>query len=122
MIFMKQAIIGLAFLTALAVLMFAQRDIAQRDRGAIDTGAAGTQMEVRSVFPLEFSPGLYRQVEQSQLQLLAQQGWELVSVTPYIYRNEERGPELHGPKPVVTQTYPAYFFKRVKLPGRRDFQ
>lgn len=121
---MKQAILGLAFLTALAALVFAQRDRAALDAGpaAIQTGGAGVQMEVRSVFPLESSPGLYRQVDQSQLQLLAQQGWELVSVMPYIYRNEERGPELHGPKPVVTQTYPAYFFKRVKLPGRRDFQ
>jgi hypothetical protein len=39
----------------------------------------------------------------------------LVSVMPYVYRNEERGPELQGPKPVVTQTYPAYFFKRLRV-------
>jgi hypothetical protein len=112
---MKQALMAFAFLTAVAALVFAQRD-------RPPDPAAGIQMEVRSVFPREFSPGLYRQVEQSELQMLAQQGWELVSVMPYVYRNEERGPELHGPKPVVTQTYPAYFFKRPKLPGRRDFQ
>jgi len=44
------------------------------------------------------------------------QGWELVGVTPFVYRNEERNNgEMHGPKPVVTQTYPAYFFKRQRL-------
>jgi hypothetical protein len=116
---MKRAISGLAFLAALAALLMAQRTRAI-DPATIPAGT--TQMEVRSVFPHEYSPGLYTQVDQVELQNLAQQGWELVSVMPYIYRNEERGPELHGPKPVVTQTYPAYFFKRVKLAGRRDFQ
>ena len=79
-----------------------------------------TRLEVRSVFPREASPGKYEQVDQRALQQLADQGWELVSVMPYVYRNEERGPELQGPKPVVTQTYPAYFFKRVRVPGARD--
>jgi hypothetical protein len=115
----KQASFGLAFLIALAALLFAQRETPQRQ---LDSASVGIQLEVRSVFPREFSPGLYRQVEQSELQSLAQQGWELVSVMPYVYRNEERGPELHGPKPIVTQTYPAYFFKRARLPGRRDSQ
>lgn len=78
------------------------------------------RLEVRSVFPREVSPGKYEQVDQRSLQALADQGWELVSVMPYIYRNEERGPELQGPKPVVTQTYPAYFFKRMRPPGTRD--
>jgi hypothetical protein len=80
----------------------------------------GVRFDVRSVFPREVSPGKYEQVDQRALQALADQGWELVSVTPYVYRNEEHGPELQGPKPVVTQTYPAYFFKRVRVPGRRD--
>jgi hypothetical protein len=79
-----------------------------------------THLEVRSVFPREASPGKYEQVDQRALQSLADQGWELVSVMPYVYRNEERGPELQGPKPVVTQTYPAYFFKRVRVPGARE--
>jgi hypothetical protein len=77
-------------------------------------------LEVRSVFPREATPGKYEQVDQRSLQQLADQGWELVSVMPYVYRNEERGPELQGPKPVVTQTYPAYFFKRVRVPGARE--
>src|ERR1700722_362429 len=66
------------------------------------------RLEVRSVFPREVSPGKYEQVDQRSLQSLADQGWELVSVMPYVYRNEERGGEFQGPKPVVTQTYPAY--------------
>ena len=77
-------------------------------------------LEVRSVFPREVTPGHYEQVDQRSLATLADQGWELVSVMPYVYRNEERGPELQGPKPVVTQTYPAYFFKRMRVPGARE--
>jgi hypothetical protein len=77
-------------------------------------------LEVRSVFPREVTSGHYEQVDQRTLLTLADQGWELVSVMPYIYRNEERGPELQGPKPVVTQTYPAYFFKRVRVAGGRE--
>jgi len=71
--------------------------------------------EVKSVFPHETSPGQYRHVEQPELEALADQGWELVSVMPYIYRNEERGNDNTKPKPVVTQTYPACFFKRQKI-------
>ena len=76
-------------------------------------------LDVRSVFPREVSPGKYEQVSQAELQSLATQGWELVSVTPYIYRNEEHGPEIPGPRPVVTQTYPAYFFKRIGVGGAK---
>jgi hypothetical protein len=69
--------------------------------------------EVHSVFPRETSPAMYEQVSQQEIQSLAAQGWELVSVVPYVYRNEERGAALNN-KPAVTQTYPAYFFKRVR--------
>jgi len=69
--------------------------------------------EVHSVFPHEGPPGFYTQVEQHDLQTLAEQGWELVGVMPYIYRNEERG--SNNPKAIVTQTYPAYFFKRARM-------
>jgi len=72
------------------------------------------QYEMRSVFPRETSPAMYEQVSQQELQTLASQGWELVSVTPFVYRNEERG-TVSNNKPAVTQSYPAYFFKRVKL-------
>ena len=77
--------------------------------------AVYAQYEVHSVFPRETSPAMYEQVSQQELQSLAAQGWELVSVVPYVYRNEERGPALNN-KPAVTQTYPAYFFKRLRLP------
>lgn len=72
------------------------------------------QYEVHAVFPRETSPAMYEQVSQQELQTLASQGWELVSVMPFVYRNEERGGAANN-KPAVTQTYPAYFFKRVKL-------
>jgi len=71
------------------------------------------QYELRSVFPRETSPALYEQVSQQEIQSLAAQGWELVSVVPFVYRNEERGIAVNN-KPAVTQTYPAYFFKRVR--------
>jgi hypothetical protein len=76
--------------------------------------------EVRSVFPRETSPAMYEQVSQQEIQNLSGQGWELVSVVPYVYRNEERGPAPNN-KPAVTQTYPAYFFKRLRPPdtGKR---
>jgi hypothetical protein len=100
---MKRTILVVGLCLLAAALLWAQRTRAI-------SGYA--PYEVQSVFPRQVAPGVYAQVEQAELQSLAQQGWELVSVMPYIYRNEERGPELQGPKPVVTQTYPAYFFKR----------
>ncbi|HEY3822915.1 MAG TPA: hypothetical protein VGL82_00060 [Bryobacteraceae bacterium] len=109
---MKRIIPAIVLFAAAASLVWAQREWV--------THEGLSHMEVRSVFPREVTPGKYEQVDQRSLQMLADQGWELVSVMPYIYRNEERGPELQGPKPVVTQTYPAYFFKRVRVPGARD--
>jgi len=76
--------------------------------------AVYAQYEVHSVFPRETSPAMYEQVSQQELQTLASQGWELVSVMPFVYRNEERGSAATN-KPAVTQSYPAYFFKRAKL-------
>ena len=102
---MKRVLLAVGLLLVVAAFLWPQYRVVP------DT----VHLDVRSVFPREVSPGKYEQVDQRSLQMLADQGWELVSVMPYIYRNEERGPELQGPKPVVTQTYPAYFFKRVKL-------
>jgi hypothetical protein len=106
---MRQTILGLALLAAVTALLWGQRERASDP----------TPLEVRSVFPREVTPGQYQQVTQPELQLLASQGWELVSVMPYVYRNEEHGQELSGPRAVVTQTYPAYFFKRVRPFGQR---
>jgi hypothetical protein len=110
---MKRSIPAVLLFLMAAALVWAQRD---RVTGVV---REPVRFEVRSVFPREVSPGKYEQVDQQSLQLLAEQGWELVSVMPYIYRNEERGPELQGPKPVVTQTYPAYFFKRERAAAAR---
>jgi hypothetical protein len=79
------------------------------------THAAPYAFDVLSVFPKEQAPGQYVQVDQKELQTLSEQGWELVSVTPFLYRNEEHGPSDQSARPVVTQSYPAYFFKRVRL-------
>jgi hypothetical protein len=70
--------------------------------------------EVKSVLPRETSPAQYRQVDERELQGLAEQGWQLVGVVPYIYKNEERGTPDLAPRPMVTQTYPAYFFQRLR--------
>src|SRR5665213_2163782 len=113
---MKRTVLTLALLTTAAALLWAQRE-----RFAVSGAVPGhAPFEVRAVFPREVTPGKYDQVDQRELQALAQQGRELVSVMPYIYRNEERGPELQGPKPVVTQTYPAYFFKRLRVAVSRE--
>jgi hypothetical protein len=77
---------------------------------------ARSGFEMTSVFPRETSPGQYAQADQEQLRTLSAQGWELVSAVPFIYRNEEHNNgQMNGPKPVVTQVYPAYFFKRARL-------
>ncbi len=80
---------------------------------------AYTSFEVKALLPPETSPGQFRQVSPAELNALAFEGWELVSVMPYIYRNEERTNAPTNPKPMVTQTYPAYYFKRVRnFPSR----
>jgi len=106
MLTMTRSTLAVAICLTTAVLLWAQ----QRGRY---TGHP--PYEVKSVFPQETSPGQYRHVEQRELEALADQGWELVSVMPYIYRNEERGNDNIRPKPVVTQTYPAYFFRRARI-------
>jgi len=98
-------VLSLALATVAVTLVWAQQGKAP--------AAVRVQYEVHSVFPRETSPAVYEQVSQQELQTLASQGWDLVSVTPFVYRNEERGPALNN-RPAVTQSYPAYFFKRVK--------
>ena len=102
-------------IAALAALILAAVTFLLAQRQRPESSAGHAPMEMMSIFPTETQPGVYRQVEQSRLDVLAEQGWELVSVMPYVYRNEERNNgDMHGPKPVVTQTYPAHFFKRAR--------
>ena len=82
---------------------------AQRERIA-----AQPSYEIRSVLPRETAPAHYVQVDPRELQNLADQGWDLVGVVPYVFKNEERGTPDLAPRPMVTQTYPAYFFRRLK--------
>ena len=101
---MRRSILFLALLAAAAVYLWAQQRPGQ------------PQYEVKSIFPRETSPAQYQQVDPRELETAAEQGWELVGVTPYIYKNEERGTPAMAPRPMVTQTYPAYFFKRARAP------
>ena len=99
---MRRTILLIALCATAAAFLWAQQRVSQ------------IQYEVKSVFPRETSPAQYQQVDPRELQAAADQGWELVSVMPYIYKNEERGTPEMAPRPIVTQTYPAYFFKRLK--------
>jgi hypothetical protein len=101
---MRRIPLLIAFCTAAALLMWAQRDRLS-DRAAY---------EVKSLMPRETAPAHYQQVEEGEIQTLAGEGWELVAVVPYIYKNEERGTPDLAPRPMATQVYPAYFFKRLK--------
>jgi hypothetical protein len=102
---MRRSVLLIGFCTAAALLLWAQRD-RPGDHPAY---------EVKSLMPRETAPAQYKQVDASELQALAGEGWELVAVVPYIYKNEERGTPDLAPRPMVTQTYPAYFFKRLKI-------
>jgi hypothetical protein len=93
--------------------------------GRIATGGgsatpAYATYELLSVFPQESAPGEYLQVDPGQLQSLSDLGWQLVSVVPYVYRNEghpgasANDPSL-PPPPLVTQVYLAYIFQRARL-------
>ena len=83
---------------------------AQRERGPIYA-----PYEFKALLPREVSPAQYQQADQRELESIGEQGWELVSVVPYIIKNEERGSVTLSPRPIVTMTYPAYFFKRLKV-------
>ncbi len=102
---MKPGIFLAAIGLVAAIVLWAQRE-RPGDRPAY---------ELRSILPREVSPAQYQQVEPRELEMLAGQGWELVSVVPYIYKNEERGTPAMAPRLMVTQTYPAYFFRRLKV-------
>lgn len=105
---MNRILLVLALSLAAGLLLFAQRP-----RPVQVAVPAYLQWELQAIQPRETAPARYRQVEQAELDRASREGWELVSVAPYVIFNEERGPEGH--KVGVTQTYPAYYFKRAKI-------
>jgi len=106
---MRRILVIFALITAAVIVLWAQKP-------KVPVAYVYPPYEVRLLFPREVTPARYEQVQPQEVQALAAQGWELVSVMPYVYRNEERGNEINN-KPMVTQTYPAYFFKRLRAPG-----
>jgi hypothetical protein len=123
---MKKALF-VCLLAGAVVLLFAQqpRRTTATAPGRIVTGG-GSQapvyapFELLSVYPQESSTGEFEQVDPAQLQSLSDQGWQLVSVAPYVYRNEGHAatnpPDAASPPPpLVTQVYLAYFFQRARL-------
>jgi hypothetical protein len=108
---MKRAILplSLAFLLA-TVLLLAQP---QRPRPATTPSGQYPQWEVKVLEPHEVAAGRYQQVRPYELDELASDGWELVAMTNFVLRNEEHeGPK--GERPMVTQAYQSYAFKRLK--------
>ena len=68
---------------------------------------------MRVLHPHEVAAGRYVQVRPYEIDQMAGEGWELVSVSTFVLRNEEHeGPK--GERPVVTQAYLSYAFKRLK--------
>ncbi len=101
----NRAWIWFVCLAAAAALVWGQRErLAPRPEVAT--------WEYRSLVPQETGPGAYRQVEWLDVTLLGGQGWELVSVTPWVIRNDERKYKAEESPKVITQNYMAYYFKR----------
>lgn len=77
-----------------------------------------TMWEYKTLLPQETAPGLYAQVDWSDVQALGNQGWELVGVTSYVIHNDEHAGKSEGMPVVVTQNYQAFYFKRPRPPQR----
>jgi hypothetical protein len=104
---MKRAILPLSLLFVIATaLLLAQQP---RPRPAGDY----PQWEVKVLHPQEIAAGRYSQVRPYELDNMAAEGWELVGMSQYVLRNEEhQGP--NNERPMVTQAYMSYAFKRLK--------
>lgn len=66
--------------------------------------------ETKILTPHEVRPAHYTQVTQREIEQTGFDGWELVAVAPWVLSNEARGET----RATVTQTYPAYYFKRIR--------
>jgi hypothetical protein len=118
---MRKALFASLLAGAMALLLAQQPqrgyNPGRPNQGTVSSAPAGVYapFELLSVFPRETAPGEYRQVDPNQLQSLADQGWQLVSVSPYVYRNEEHHTSSGVVQPLVTQVYVAYFFQRARV-------
>ena len=106
-----QAQIGLVCLAAAGALLWGQRERLAPNRDI-------ATWEYRALVPQETGPGVYRQVEWYDVTSLGGQGWELVSVTPWVIRNDERKYKAEETPKVITQNYMAYYFKRPRAMQR----
>ena len=91
--------------------------LAQRERMAPAREVAS--WEYRALIPREYAPGQYAQVEWYDVMAMGDQGWELVSVAPWVIRNDERKYHKEEQPRVITQNYLAYYFKRPKTLASR---
>ena len=120
---MNKALFAIVLAGATALLLAQQPRTTAPGRisgGSNSQSAVYAPFEVLSEFPQETAPGEFSQVDPGQLQSLSDQGWQLVSVAPYVYRNEgtPKGTPVDPslpPPPLVTQVYHAYFFQRARL-------
>lgn len=104
---MKRAILPFALVSILATAIL----LAQQNRPR--PAGEHPQWEVKVLHPQEISAGRYMQVRPYELDNMAAEGWELVSMTEFVLRNEEhQGP--NNERPMVTQAYLSYAFKRLK--------
>ena len=104
---MKRAVFLLVLV--LVAVLFAQ----QQGRRPPAGSQQYPEWEVKVLEPHEIAAGRYVQVRSYELDTLAQEGWELVAVTNFVLRNEEHE-GLKGERPMVTQAYQSYAFKRLK--------
>jgi hypothetical protein len=116
-------VLFVCLLVGAAVLLLAQQP-RRVGPGRIATGGASQSpvyapYELLSVYPQESGSGEFSQVDPAQLQSLSAEGWQLVSVAPYAYRNEgapgAANQATAPPPPLVTQVYLGYFFQRSRL-------
>lgn len=125
MLCMKKVLFASLLVAGATVLLLAQqsRPVSGTAPGRIATGGSSQSpiyapYELLSVFPQSNADGEYQQVDPAQLQSLSDQGWQLVCVSPYVYRNEGHDASISAtapPPPLVTQVYLAYFFQRARL-------
>jgi hypothetical protein len=108
----NQVLIAMAALAG-AAFLFSPAGFSQAFPPAGKRAQEYPPWETKVLQPHEVRPAHYSQVTQREIDVAAADGWELVSVAPFVFLNEARG---QARQDTVTQAYPAYYFKR----SRRD--